>query len=143
ALPVQAIHMDITEYNVVWARDDHAMWQLQGLIDFGDLTYSPLLPSLNGQAFVTVDLGVLSEHFEAGNWEQSGIDEQLLKETAHAQGLAASRYGEYRLSRTQPDSAREPETCALHVEVVIPHGTAVHAPFHGTLRHTADGALML
>jgi 4-aminobutyrate aminotransferase-like enzyme/Ser/Thr protein kinase RdoA (MazF antagonist) len=259
ALPVQAIHMDITEYNVVWARDEHSMWQLQGLIDFGDLvrtwriadlsvtcaallhhaegdplyilpaiqayhainplqpeelqalwplivarsavlvlsseqqasiepdnayiqanlasewnifdvatsvpialmsaaildavglletpddaqTYSPLLPSLNGQAFVTVDLGVLSEHFEAGNWEQSGIDEQLLKETAHAQGLAASRYGEYRLSRTQPDSAREPDTCALHVEVVIPHGTAVHAPFHGTLRHTADGALML
>jgi 4-aminobutyrate aminotransferase-like enzyme/Ser/Thr protein kinase RdoA (MazF antagonist) len=259
ALPVQAIHMDITEYNVVWARDGHAMWQLQGLIDFGDLvrtwriadlsvtcaallhhaegdplyilpaiqayhainplqleelqalwplivarsavlvlsseqqasiepdnayiqanlasewnifdvatsvpialmnaaildavgllegqddaqTYSPLLPSLNGQAFTTVDLGVLSEHFNAGNWEQSGIDEQLLKETAHAQGLAASRYGEYRLSRTLPDSAREPDTFALHVEVVIPHGTAVHAPFHGTLRHTADGALML
>lgn len=259
ALPVQAIHMDITEYNVVWARDDHAMWQLQGLIDFGDLVrtwriadlsvtcaallhhaegdplyilpaiqayhainplqpeelqalwplivaraavlvlsseqqasiepdnayiqanlasewnifdvatsvpialmnaaildavgllegqddvqaYSPLLPSLKGQAFTTVDLGVLSEHFDAGNWEQSGIDEQLLKETAHAHGLAASRYGEYRLSRTLPDSAREPDTFALHVEVVIPHGTAVHAPFHGTLRHTADGALML
>jgi len=259
ALPVQAIHMDITEYNVVWARDGHAMWQLQGLIDFGDLvstwriadlsvtcaallhhaegdplyilpaiqayhainplqleelqalwplivarsavlvlsseqqasiepdnayiqanlasewnifdvatsvpialmnaaildavgllegqddaqTYSPLLPSLNGQAFTTVDLGVLSEHFDAGNWEQSGIDEQLLKETAHAHGLAASRYGEYRLSRTLPDSACEPDTFALHIEVVIPHGTAVHAPFHGTLRHTADGALML
>ncbi|WP_092407135.1 aminotransferase [Pseudomonas sp. NFACC02] len=259
ALPVQAIHMDITEYNVVWARDEHAMWQLQGLIDFGDLvrtwriadlsvtcaallhhaegdplyilpaikayhainplqpqelqalwplivarsavlvlsseqqasiepdnTYiqanlasewnifdvatsvpmalmeaaildavglleepapagpcSPLLPSLSGQAFTMVDLGVLSEHFDAGNWEQSDIDEQLLNETAHAHGLAASRYGEYRLSRTLPDSAREPDTFALHVEVIIPHGTAVHAPFHGSLRHTADGALML
>ncbi len=259
ALPVQAIHMDITEYNVMWQRDAHHLWRLQGLIDFGDLvrtwriadlsvtcaallhhaegdplyilpaieayhrinplqpeelkalwplivarsavlvlsseqqasiepgntyiqanldsewnifdvatsvpmalmeaailnavgqleqqhsdeSFSPLLPSLGGQAFTTVDLGVLSEHFAAGNWERSGIDELLLKETAHTHGLTASRYGEYRLSRTLPDSAREPDTFALHVELLIPHGTAVHAPFHGTLRHTADGALML
>ncbi len=259
ALPVQAIHMDITEYNVVWARDDHQMWQLRGLIDFGDLvrtwriadlsvtcaallhhaegdplyilpavqayhainslqpeelkalwplivarsavlvlsseqqasiepdnayiqanldsewnifdvatsvpmalmeaaildavglldmhhsgeTFSPLVPSLSGQTFTTVDLGVLSEHFDAGNWEQPGMDEQLLTEAAQVHGLAASRYGEYRLSRTLPDSAREPETFALHVELLIPHGTAVHAPFFGSLRHTADGALML
>ncbi|MFY1666104.1 aminotransferase [Pseudomonas sp. Pseu.R1] len=257
ALPVQAIHLDITEYNVVWARDAHAMWQLQGLIDFGDLVstwriadlsvtcaallhhadgdplyilhavqayhainplrveelkalwplivarsavlvlsseqqasiepgnayiqanlasewnifdvatsvpmalmeaaildsvgllerqprdrvLSPMLPSLRGQAFTIVDLGVLSEHFEAGNWEQSDIDERLLKDAAQHDGLAASRYGEYRLSRTLPDSAREPETFALHVELQIPHGTVVHAPFHGSLRHAADGAL--
>ncbi|MFJ3482594.1 aminotransferase [Pseudomonas sp. NPDC090202] len=271
ALPVQAIHMDITEYNVVWARDSQHHWQLQGLIDFGDLVstwritdlsvtcaallhhadgdplyilpaiqayhainplqteelqalwplivarsavlvlsseqqasiepdnsyiqanlasewnifdvatsipmalmeaaifnavdplsahasaanappvgaglpanaFSPLLPTLNGQTFTTVDLGVLSEHFDAGNWEQSGIDEQLLAEAAQTHGVTASRYGEYRLSRTLPDSAREPETCALHVELVIPGGTAVHAPFAGTLRCTADGALVL
>jgi 4-aminobutyrate aminotransferase-like enzyme/Ser/Thr protein kinase RdoA (MazF antagonist) len=259
SLPIQAIHMDITEYNVVWDRDAHHLWQLQGLIDFGDLVstwriadlsvtcaallhhaegdplyilqaiqayhainplkreelqalwplivarsavlvlsseqqasiepdnayiqanlasewnifdvatsvpmalmeaaifnavgqakpsvgehaFAPLLPSLAGQTFTPVDLGVLSEHFDAGNWEQSGIDERLLQEAAQIHGLAASRYGEYRLSRTIPDSAREPDTFALHVELVIPHGTAVHAPFHGALRHTADGALML
>ncbi|WP_285425250.1 aminotransferase [Pseudomonas sp. efr-133-TYG-103a] len=259
ALPVQAIHMDITEYNVVWERDAHHQWQLKGLIDFGDLvstwriadlsvtcaallhhaegdplyivptvkayhainplgseelqalwplivaraavlvlsseqqasiepdnayiqanlasewnifdvatsvpvalmqaaildavgeraeedvveTFSPLLPSLSDQPFTMIDLGVLSEHFEAGNWEQSGIDERLLKEAAQRHGLTASRYGEYRLSRTLPDSAKEPETFALHVELQIPHGTAVHAPFAGSLRHTADGALLL
>lgn len=259
SLPVQAIHMDITEYNVVWARDAHRQWQLQGLIDFGDLVhtwriadlsvtcaallhhaegdpffilpaiqayhqinplqseellalwplivarsavlvlsseqqasiepdnayiqanlasewnifdvatsvpialmeaaildavgeweadeeaeaFSPLLPSLSGQAFTLVDLGVLSEHFVEGNWEHSGIDEQLLKDEAQRHGLAASRYGEYRLSRTRPDSAKEPDTFALHTELQIPHGTAVHAPFAGSLRHTADGALQL
>ena len=259
SLPVQAIHMDITEYNVVWARDAHRQWQLQGLIDFGDLIrtwriadlsvtcaallhhaegdpffilpavqayhlinplqteellalwplivarsavlvlgseqqasiepentyiqanlasewnifdvatsvpialmeaaildavgewesdeepepFSPLLPNLSGQGFTLVDLGVLSEHFVAGNWEQSGIDEQLLREAAQAHGLAASRYGEYRLSRTLPDSAKEPDTFALHTELHIPYGTAVHAPFAGILRHTADGALQL
>ncbi|WP_148057506.1 phosphotransferase, partial [Pseudomonas brassicacearum] len=36
-LPVQAIHMDITDDNAVWARDAQRHWQLQGVIDFGDL----------------------------------------------------------------------------------------------------------
>jgi Ser/Thr protein kinase RdoA (MazF antagonist) len=259
SLPTQAIHMDITEYNVVWSRDDHRQWQLQGLIDFGDLVrtwriaelsvtcaallhhadgdpffilsavqayhrinplqseellalwplivarsavlvlgseqqasiepdnayiqanlasewnifdvatsvpialmeaailnavgepeaadqepaFSALLPSLSGQAFTPVDLGVLSEHFVAGNWELGGVDERLLAEAAQRHGLAASRYGEYRLSRTLPDFAKEPDTFALHTELHIPLGTPVHAPFEGRLRLTADGALLL
>lgn len=36
-LPVQAIHMDLTDDNVVWQRDAQRQWQLQGVIDFGDL----------------------------------------------------------------------------------------------------------
>ncbi|WP_295476146.1 aminotransferase [uncultured Pseudomonas sp.] len=258
-LPLQAIHLDITEDNVVWARDEQCRWQPQGLIDFGDLVttwrvadlsvtcaallhhaegdplyilpiirayharnplrveelkalwplivaratvlvlsseqqvsvepgnayiqgnldsewaifdaatsvpmalmeaailaavglepdpapqpaWSLLLPGLRDRAFCGVDLGVLSEHFEAGNWEQDGIDERLLAQTARQTGLATSRYGEYRLSRTQPDSAREPDTFALHVELHIPAGTPVHAPFAGYLRQTADAALVL
>ena len=224
-LPVQAIHMDITDDNVVWQRDSQRQWQLQGVIDFGDLIrtwritdlsvtcaallhhaggdpfyilpavqayhavnplqheellalwplivaraavlvlsgeqqvsidpanqysrdnltheweifrvatsvplalmeaailtavghslpdigsegFAPLLPSLVGREFALIDLGVLSPHFEAGNWEQQGIDQRLLSEAAAAHGLAASRYGQYRLSRTQPDSASEPQ----------------------------------
>lgn len=258
-LQVQTVHLDITEYNVVWARDAHLQWQLQGLIDFGDLVstwrvadlsvtcaallhhadgdplyilpairayhainplsleelkalwplivarsvvlvlsseqqasvepenayikaniesewgifdvatsvpmalmeaailsavgmleatvepldYSPLLPGLRGEAFRIVDLGVLSEHFAAGNWEQSGVDELLLKQAAQVGGQAASRFGEYRLSRTLIDSAKAPETCALHVELHLGTATALHAPFSGTLRLTADAALLL
>jgi 4-aminobutyrate aminotransferase-like enzyme/Ser/Thr protein kinase RdoA (MazF antagonist) len=258
-LPVQTVHLDITEYNVMWAQDAHLQWQLQGLIDFGDLVstwriadlsvtcaallhhaegdplyilpairayhainplrveelqalwplivaraavlvlsseqqarvepgnayiqanidsewgifdvatsvpmalmqavilsavgmrteqtqpveYSPLLPGLSGQRFQQVDLGVLSEHFSAGNWEQVGIDELLLKQTAQKEGQAASRFGEYRLSRTLINSAREPETFALHVELYLATATALHAPFSGTLRLTADAALLL
>lgn len=256
-LPLQTVHLDITEYNVVWARDAHLQWQLQGLIDFGDLVttwrvadlsvtcaallhhadgdplyilpairayhainplkleelqalwplivvrsavlvlsssqqarvepdnayiqanidsewaifdvatsvppalmeaailaavnltplaapsaYQPLLPGLR-EAFRVVDLGVLSEHFSAGNWTQNGIDELLLKQAAHTHGQAASRFGEYRLSRTLIDSAREPESFALHVELHLATATALHAPFNGTLRLTADGALLL
>src|SRR5690606_8645257 len=74
--------------------------------------YFPLLPSLIGREFRLVDLGVLSEHFVAGNWQQDGIDEQLLTQAAQATGQASSRFGEYRLSRTLVDSAKQPETCA-------------------------------
>ncbi|MFJ2287924.1 aminotransferase [Pseudomonas iridis] len=258
-LPVQAIHMDITDDNVVWQRDAQRHWQLQGVIDFGDLvrtwritdlsvtcaallhhaggdpfvilpavqayhavnplqheelqalwplivaraavlvlsgeqqvsidpdnTYSrdnlsheweifrvatsvplalmeaailsavgqtlpainsegfaPLLPELVGREFALIDLGVLSPHFEAGNWEQEGIDQRLLNEAAAAHGLAASRYGQYRLSRTRPDSADEPDTFPLHVELRVPSGTAVEAPFAGVLHQKADGSLQL
>jgi len=258
-LPVQAIHMDITDDNVVWQRDARRHWQLQGVIDFGDLvrtwritdlsvtcaallhhaagdpfvilpavqayhavnplqheellalwplivaraavlvlsgeqqvsidpgnTYSrdnlnheweifrvatsvplalmeaailtavgqtlptidsegfaPLLPGLVGREFALIDLGVLSAHFEAGNWEQPGIDQRLLSEAAAIHGLAASRYGQYRLSRTRPDSADEPETFPLHVELHVPQGSTVEAPFAGVLHLSADGALRL
>ncbi|WP_085684117.1 MULTISPECIES: aminotransferase [unclassified Pseudomonas] len=258
-LPVQAIHMDITDDNVVWQRDAGRHWQLQGVIDFGDLvrtwritdlsvtcaallhhaagdpfvilpavrayhavnplqheelqalwplivaraavlvlsgeqqvsidpgnTYSrdnltheweifrvatsvplalmeaaifsavgqalpaidsegfaPLLPGLVGREFALIDLGVLSAHFEAGNWEQPGIDQRLLNEAAAVHGLAASRYGQYRLSRTRPDSAEEPETFPLHVELRVPQGTTVEAPFAGVLHLSADGVLRL
>ncbi|WP_085667668.1 MULTISPECIES: aminotransferase [unclassified Pseudomonas] len=258
-LPVQAIHMDITDDNVVWQRDARRHWQLQGVIDFGDLvrtwritdlsvtcaallhhaagdpfvilpavqayhvvnplqheellalwplivaraavlvlsgeqqvsidpgnTYSrdnltheweifrvatsvplalmeaailtavgqalpaidsegfaPLLPDLVGREFALIDLGVLSAHFEAGNWEQPGIDQRLLSEAAAMHGLAASRYGQYRLSRTRPDSADEPETFPLHVELHVPQGSTVEAPFAGILHLSADGALRL
>ncbi|TDK55166.1 aminotransferase [Pseudomonas moraviensis] len=258
-LPVQAIHMDITYDNVVWARDAQRHWQLQGVIDFGDLvrtwritdlsvtcaallhhadgdpfvilpavqayhavnplqyeelqalwplivaraavlvlsgeqqvsidptnTYSrdnlsheweifrvatsvpqalmeaailsavdqtvpkveklefaPLLPGLVGREFALIDLGVLSPHFEAGNWEQPGIDQRLLTEAAAVHGLAATRYGQYRLSGTRPDSATEPDTFPLHVELRVPAGAEVQAPFAGVLKQVANGALQL
>ncbi|WP_457968611.1 aminotransferase [Pseudomonas sp. R4-84] len=259
SLPVQAIHMDITDDNVVWQRDAQRQWQLQGVIDFGDLIrtwritdlsvtcaallhhadgdpffilpairayhrvnplqreelmalwplivaraavlvlsgeqqvaidpgneYSrdnlqheweifdvahsvplelmeaailtaaghslppfaneglaPLLPTLVGRDFALIDLGVLSPHFEAGNWEQAGIDQRLLSEAAAVHGLAASRYGQYRLSRTRPDSAVEPDTFPLHVELHVPHGTPLASPFAGVVHKDANGLLRL
>lgn len=258
-LPWQAVHMDITDDNVVWQRDAQRHWQVQGVIDFGDLVhtwrladlsvtcaallhhaegdpfailpaiqafhavcplqraelqalwplivaravvlvlsseqqqrldpdntyllknaeheweifhvatsvpfelmeaamltcvgealapladqdFAPLLPGLVGREFALIDLGVLSPHFEAGNWEVPGIDRRLLDEAAAVHGLAASRYGQYRLSRTCPDSAVEPQTFPLHVDLHLPHGTALEAPFAGTLRDGPDGLLCL
>ncbi|MEW5508203.1 aminotransferase [Pseudomonas antarctica] len=258
-LPWQAVHLDITDDNVVWQRDAQRRWQVQGVIDFGDLVhtwriadlsvtcaallhhadgdpfailpavqachavtpllreelqalwplivaraavlvlsseqqqrldpdntyllknaeheweifhvatsvpfalmeaailscvaqalppmagqdFAPLLPGLVGREFALIDLGVLSPHFEAGNWELPGIDRRLLDEAATVHGLAASRYGQYRLSRTRADSAVEPQTFPLHVELHLPHGTVLEAPFGGTLREGDDGLLCL
>ncbi|AXM97571.1 aminotransferase [Pseudomonas plecoglossicida] len=251
-LPSQAVHLDITDDNAVWARDDQRQWQLQGVIDFGDLLRTwriadlsvtcaallhhaegdplrilpavrayqavnplgeaelralwplvlnraavlvlsseqqlavdpgnqyirdniaheweifdtatavpfalmqaailqaagveagapelagcaPLLPELAGQAVSRVDLGVLSSHCEAGNWEQPGFDQHLL--TAQP-APACSLHGQYRLSQTHVDRADEPATCALGVELHVPNGTVVQAPQAGTWQRQGDG----
>ncbi|PWB32542.1 aminotransferase [Pseudomonas sp. SDI] len=253
ALPTQAVHLDITDDNAVWQRDAQRQWQLQGVIDFGDLLHTwriadlavtcaallhhaegdplrilpavaayhalnplsaaelkalwpmivaraavlvlsgeqqvsvdpgnaysrdnltheweifdvassvpfalmeaailqatgtatcelklanvkPLLPALASQPVTRVDLGVLSEQFNAGNWEQLGIDQQLLRA---AEAPASSLYAQFRLSQTHIDNPREPRTCALHVELHLAAGTALQAPFNGLWRQAEAGS---
>ncbi|MFJ2547879.1 aminotransferase [Pseudomonas sp. NPDC087612] len=247
-LPSQAVHLDITDDNAVWARDEQRQWQLQGVIDFGDLMHTwriadlsvtcaallhhaegdplrilpaieayhalnplnaaelkalwplvvaraavlvlsseqqvsidpgnsysrdnlaheweifdvatsvpfelmqaailqvtghelpalalessaPLLPASVAAQVIGVDLGVLSEHYQAGNWEQAGIDQRLLARQGSASGAASSLYGQYRLSQTHIDNPAEPATCALHVELHLPCATVLQAPWAGT-----------
>lgn len=247
-LPSQAVHLDITDDNAVWARDEQRQWQLQGVIDFGDLMHTwriadlsvtcaallhhaegdplrilpaieayhalnplsaaelnalwplvvaraavlvlsseqqlsidpgnsysrdnlaheweifdvatsvpfelmqaailqasghelpalalegsaPLLPASVAAQVIGVDLGVLSEHYQAGNWEQAGIDQRLLAQQASASGAASSLYGQYRLSQTHIDNPAEPATFALHVELHLPCATVLQAPWAGT-----------
>ncbi|MFJ4442602.1 aminotransferase [Pseudomonas sp. NPDC089422] len=251
-LPTQAVHLDVTDDNTVWARDDQRQWQLQGVIDFGDLSRTwriadlsvtcaallhhaegdplrilpavsayqalnplteaelralwplvlnraavlvlssaqqlavdpdnqytrdnvaheweifdtatavpfalmeaailqaaglqadaadltdcaPLLPELVGQPVKRVDLGVLSAHCEAGNWEQAGFDQHLLSAQP---APACSLHGQYRLSQTHIDRPEEPATCALGVELHVPNGSPVQAPEAGTWQRHGDG----
>ncbi len=104
---------------------------------------APLLPGVKGDEFRFADLGVLGEGFHEGNWGEPDIDQRLLREAAASTGLAATRHGEYRLSQTKIDSPHEPETCALHVDLALPSGTLVQAPFGGVLRHETGGAVVL
>ncbi len=251
-LPTQAVHLDITDDNTVWARDDQRQWQLQGVIDFGDLSRTwriadlsvtcaallhhaegdplrilpavnayqalnpltetelralwplvlnraavlvlssaqqlavdpdnqytrdnvaheweifdtatavpfalmeaailqaaglpaasadltgcaPLLPELAGQPVCRVDLGVLSAHCEAGNWEQPGFDRHLLSSQP---APACTLHGQYRLSQTHIDRPEEPATCALGVELHVPNGSPVQAPEAGIWQRHGDG----
>ncbi|PVZ10353.1 MULTISPECIES: aminotransferase [unclassified Pseudomonas] len=254
ALPQQAVHLDLTDDNSVWALDAQREWALQGMIDFGDLcrtwrvaelavTCSALLHHSEGDPFAIlpavrawhaecpltleeaqalwpiilgrtvvvlvggahqlaldpgntyvqanaaaeremfevaqalplalmeaaileacgfelapapacpgqllaqpmasavrcVDLGVLSPHFEAGNWEQPGIEAVLLAEHAPA----SSRYGEYRLARTLVDCPQAPETFALHVDLMLAEPAPLLAPFSGHWREHPEGGAQL
>ncbi|MFJ4066682.1 aminotransferase [Pseudomonas sp. NPDC089996] len=250
-LPTQAVHLDITDDNTVWARNEQRQWQLQGVIDFGDLMHTwriadlsvtcsallhhaegdplrilpavsayqahnplteaelralwplvlnraavlvlssaqqlavdpgnqytrdnvaheweifdtataapfalmeaailqaaglqadaadltacaPLLPELAGQPVTRIDLGVLSTHCEAGNWEQPGFDQQRLTSQP---APACSLHGQYRLSQTHIDRAEEPATCALGVELHVPNACLVQAPEGGTWQRHGD-----
>ncbi|NIF18692.1 aminotransferase [Pantoea sp. Cy-639] len=250
-LPSQAVHLDITDDNTVWARDAERQWQLQGVIDFGDLCRTwriadlsvtcaallhhaqgdplrilpavaayqainplddaelralwplvlnraavlvlssqqqlavapsnqyildniaheweifdtactvpmelmeaaillaagktpdtpdfsdcaPLLPTLAGQAVTRVDLGVLSPHCDAGNWEQPGFDTRTLMAQP---APASSLHGQYRLSQTHVDRPDEPATCALGVHLNLLPGTHLQAPQAGVWLRTGD-----
>ncbi len=101
-----------------------------------------LLPTLEPGTVRLVDLGVLSPHFLAGEWSDPGIDEELLTEAAWEDGTAATRYGEYRLSRARVRAARAGETFALHVALRAAAGMEVVAPFEGRFERHGERVVL-
>lgn len=91
----------------------------------------PLLPDIDPAGIAYVDLGVRSPHFSAGNWLNTDMDWRLLARMATENGTAATRYGEYRLSRA--GTAKAQATCALHVDICLAAGSAIAAPFAGRI----------
>ncbi|MBA1241328.1 aminotransferase [Pseudomonas japonica] len=90
-----------------------------------------LLPGLSPESVNSLDLSVLSPLWNAGNWEEEGaVDRQLAGALAGFEA-AASRYGEYYLAQTRPDIPAEPETFALHVQLLLAAEQALEAPFPG------------
>lgn len=95
--------------------------------------WHPLLPDLDLQNMLYVDLGVESQHFAAGNWGQGDMDWRLLARAASEADAAATRYGEYRLSRARLLSARPSATYALHADICLAAGNTIAAPFSGRI----------
>jgi Ser/Thr protein kinase RdoA (MazF antagonist)/4-aminobutyrate aminotransferase-like enzyme len=95
-----------------------------------------LLPDIDAEQIRLVDLGVTSPLLHDGNWTDPDCDWKLLARVAWDTGMGATRYGEYRLSRTRVDEDAEPETFALHVDICLPAGTTIAAPFGGTVMET-------
>ncbi|ARO28248.1 aminoglycoside phosphotransferase protein [Rhizobium sp. NXC14] len=93
----------------------------------------PLLPDIDPTTIAYVDLGVGSAHFSAGNWLDADMDWRLLARAATENGTAATRYGEYRLSRAALGNTRAQATFALHVDICLAAGSAVAAPFAGRI----------
>jgi 4-aminobutyrate aminotransferase-like enzyme/Ser/Thr protein kinase RdoA (MazF antagonist) len=97
-------------------------------------SWGPLLPEVAPESIASLDLSVTSLNFAAGNWLKPDIDWRLLAKAAIASGIAATRYGEFRLSHTTLSSMRSPENFALHCDVCLPAGTTVAAPFAGRIQ---------
>ena len=93
----------------------------------------PLLPDIDAAGIAYVDLGVESPHFSAGNWLNTDVDWRLLARAATDNGAAATRYGEYRLSRAGLRTAKASATCALHIDICLAAGSAIAAPFSGRI----------
>jgi 4-aminobutyrate aminotransferase-like enzyme/Ser/Thr protein kinase RdoA (MazF antagonist) len=101
----------------------------------GDLLLA--LPSIS-----VLDFSVDNPELSDGIWLEDGIEERQAGRAALREGASATRYGEYRLTRTELRSSREVATLALGVEVIAPTGTPIIAPSNGTLRATGDSLVL-
>ncbi len=96
------------------------------------LALDPLLPDLDAGKIRLVDLGPSSPQFHGGNWMDPDCDWRLLARAAWETGMGSTRYGEYRLSRSKSEAGiAAPQNVALHVDICLPTGTALVAPFSG------------
>ncbi len=102
----------------------------------------PLLPGVGAETIRLLPLDQDSPHFEADNFLRRGLDLKLLEQTARETGIAATRYGEYRLTETALLSAAEPETFALHVDVCLPAGFQAAAPFAGRVERYGERTVL-
>jgi 4-aminobutyrate aminotransferase-like enzyme/Ser/Thr protein kinase RdoA (MazF antagonist) len=84
-----------------------------------------------------VDLSPVSPELDEGAWLVDGTEERVLRAAAGHGGAATTRWGEYRLTRARPLAARDATaTFALGVDVVLPTGTELTAPFDGNVDGT-------
>ncbi|WP_337268127.1 aminotransferase [Oryzifoliimicrobium ureilyticus] len=95
-------------------------------------SWSAIFPNLQNE-IAFLDLSIDGPHFVDGNWREPDFDWRLLARTASETGAAATRYGEYRLSRAAPLSAGEPASFALHSDLCLPARTSIAAPFAGRI----------
>lgn len=101
--------------------------------------FAPLLPTIPADTVKLVQLDPQSDHWDRFAWTLPGIDQTILRSAAIETGYAATRYGEYRLSQTATCWSSAPATHALFVDLCLPSGTRVAAPFDGELGSIADG----
>ena len=90
-----------------------------------------------------VDLSVTSDALHSGRFLLPTVERDVLRQAAAGTGAAATRYAEARLTRTSLDSAYAPATYALGVDLVLPVGTPISAPWAGTVTRADGGVLHL
>ena len=124
----------LTNASTVSAEYMHACILEACRIEPDPLELGLLLPDLEVEKIKLVDLSPASPLFHSGNWADPDCDWRLLARTAWETGMGSTRYGEYRMSRSRQEAGEtEPQNFALHVDICLPTGTALAAPFSGTV----------
>ncbi|MDH2445179.1 aminotransferase [Amnibacterium sp. CER49] len=105
------------------------------------LEAGPVVPV--GTAVAVVDLGWSSRQLEAGDWlhDPEGTEERVLGEAA-ASGIAATRFGQPRLTRARALDPAPPRNAPLGVDLRVATPTGLVAPFDGELRPTRNGLVL-
>jgi len=105
--------------------------------------FVPLLPTIPLDAITRVALDPQSDTWDSFAWTMPEIDRTILRSAAIDTGYAATLYGEFRLSQTAICASSAPATHALFVDLCLPAGTRVAAPFEGEVSAMAEGAYRL
>ena len=136
----RSVSFDLAEATIRAALGLGAPAHLRPVLD-AVRTGGRLFPSIGDLA--VVDLSVTSEHLHSGRFLHPATERDVLRAAAAATpgGAAATRHGEARLTRTVLDSAVEPATVALGVDLVLPVGTTAVAPWAGTVADV-DGSVV-
>ncbi len=100
----------------------------------------PLFPGAPAPA--VVDLSATSDALAAGRFLQPTAEADVLRSAASTNGWASTRHGEARLTRTRLDSDESPATVALGVDLAVPAGTTVAAPWPLTVVSAAGSTLV-
>lgn len=110
-----------------------------GLDDAADRPrVGPLLPADCRPA--VVDLSPMSPALDAGAWLEDGVEQRVLLSAAAEHGAATTRWGEHRLTRGRPHAPRGTSaTLALGVDLALPAGTRLTAPFDGHVEAGDEG----
>ncbi|KQY45792.1 aminotransferase [Rhizobium sp. Root483D2] len=107
------------------------------------ITGEQLLPEIDISRIAVLELNSQSALFDGVAWPQPGLEDQLFLAASAENDGVSTRYGEYRLTRTALLSPAPAPTCALHVDLLLPAGTNVSAPFSGILKLTDGGLILL
>ncbi|MDO6962511.1 aminotransferase [Rhizobium alvei] len=98
-----------------------------------------LFPEIDPARIAIARLDTLSPALKNGNWRTEGQARAILRDAVAETGMAATRYGERRLTETAGLSPDIPATTALFVELALPQSSIIAAPFAGALEATAKG----
>ncbi|MBP1860163.1 aminotransferase [Rhizobium herbae] len=102
-----------------------------------------LLPGIDLAQVATIALDTQSPLFDGVPWPELELEVSALQNACGEHALTATRYGEYRLTRTVLLSPKPADTFALHVDLLLPAGTSVVAPFDGILKFTDNGLVLV